>query len=100
MADAGGMYGLDAGEMTKIITATDDAHSRMTQLNSRVEQTAMQVQMANQSDSGRLQVQKFQTWRQDFNTISTRLQELNQKVKDLLRTGQSTSDSATDHAGR
>ena len=99
MADAG-MYGLDAGEMGKIITATDEAHSRMNQLNSRVEATAQQVMMANQSDSGRLQGQKFQTWRQDVSTISSRLQELNQKVKDLLRTGQSTSDSATDHAGR
>lgn len=97
---AGSQYGIDSAELNKIITAIMDAHSRMMQLHSRVEMTSQQVGLANQSDSGALQRQKFDIWRQDFGQITSRLHDLNNRVKDLLKTGQAASDEATDHAAK
>ncbi|MEU6265520.1 hypothetical protein [Saccharopolyspora shandongensis] len=96
MTVPGGQYGLDEAQLSQIINATIKSLTDMKTVNTQVQAQAMALGDANQSESGRLLVGKFDTWAADFNKIQNQLESLNGSVRDLLKVGRSAQEQANE----
>ncbi|MGW5642788.1 hypothetical protein ACWEV3_17840 [Saccharopolyspora sp. NPDC003752] len=96
MTVPGGQYGLDEAQLSQIINATNTALTNMKSLNTQVQAQALALGDANQSESGRLLVSKFETWSTDFNNIQNQLGSLNTNVQGLLKVGRSAQEQANE----
>ncbi|MEU5844930.1 hypothetical protein [Saccharopolyspora shandongensis] len=96
MTVPGGQYGLDESQLSQIINATNKSLTDMKSVNTQVQAQAMALGDANQSESGRLLVSKFDTWSADFNKIQAQLESLNGSVRDLLKVGRSAQEQANE----
>jgi len=94
----GGSYGLNDGQLQQIIVQTDKSLGDVRTVNNQVQYQASALGVANNSDSGRILMQKFGTWSQDFAQVQTQLADLNQRVKDLRTAALSAASTATDPA--
>jgi hypothetical protein len=81
--------------MQQIINATDKSLGDIRTLNNQVQYQSSALGVANNSDSGRILMQKFGTWSQDFHQVEGQLADLNMRVKDLRAAGLAASTGAT-----
>lgn len=95
MTTPGEQFGINDAQMQQIIEATNESLSQMRMLNNQVQGQAGALATANQSDSGKVLVNKFQTWSGDFAQIENQLKELNQRVLDLRNAALSFAQDAT-----
>ena len=92
----GASYGLNDGQMQQIINSTDKSLGDVRTVNNQVQCQASALGTANNSDSGRILVQKFSVWTQDFAQVESQLADLNQRVKDLRLAAIAAGSGATD----
>ncbi|CAM04707.1 hypothetical protein A8924_5858 [Saccharopolyspora erythraea NRRL 2338] len=96
---APGTYGLKVAQMDEIIRRTEEKLQEMKVLNTMVTSDAGAIMTANQSDSGKLLMDKFNVWTNDFNQIRSKLVELNDKVKALRQLQLANTHDATSVSG-
>ncbi|MFI0469578.1 hypothetical protein ACH347_36375 [Saccharopolyspora sp. 5N102] len=96
MTAPGGQYGLNEAQLGQIISATNKALTDMKTVNNQVQAQALALGDANQSESGRLLVGKFETWSTDFSNIQNQLDSLNTSVQGLLKVGRSAQEQANE----